>query len=77
MGDVPKVPGKVVIAGRLRDYKRVDLALRAWPAVIARHANARLHVIGDGPEMAACRALVDAALADGGTDNITAVVARA
>lgn len=54
----PRAPGKILLAGRLRAYKRVDLALRAWPRVIAARPDATLHLVGDGPEAARCRALV-------------------
>jgi glycosyltransferase involved in cell wall biosynthesis len=39
-----------VCAGRLLDYKRVDLVIRAWPEVVRRLPDAVLHVVGDGPE---------------------------
>ena len=51
-----RVPGRVVVAGRLPAYKRVDLVLRAWPEVVRHMPSARLHVVGDGPEMAALKA---------------------
>jgi len=44
---------KVVVAGRLLAYKRVDLAVRAWPDVVRQRPQAELHVVGDGPERAA------------------------
>ncbi len=50
----------VVIAGRLVTDKRVDLAIRAWPRVVARLPEAQLHVIGDGPDRAACEQLAAA-----------------
>ena len=46
----PRNPHKVVIAGRLIDYKHVDVAIRAWPAVRLSVPAAQLHVIGDGPD---------------------------
>ena len=49
---VPRSPRRVVIAGRLLAYKRVDVVIRAWPAVRRRFPDAELHVIGDGPERA-------------------------
>jgi len=55
--DAFKVPAKVVAAGRLVHNKRIDLLLRAWPMVIARLPHARLHLLGDGPERAACESL--------------------
>jgi len=48
---------KVVVAGRLVAYKRVDLAVRAWPEVVRKLPQAELHVVGDGPERAALAAL--------------------
>jgi glycosyltransferase involved in cell wall biosynthesis len=42
----------VVYVGRLRRYKGVDWVLRAFPAVRARVPDARLVVIGDGPDRA-------------------------
>jgi glycosyltransferase involved in cell wall biosynthesis len=54
-----KEPLKVVMAGRLAHNKRADLVLRAWPRVLAELPGAVLHVIGDGPERAACEQLAD------------------
>lgn len=45
----------VIYVGRLHPLKRVDLLLDAWPAVRAEHPNARLLVIGTGPEETALR----------------------
>lgn len=39
----------VLFVGRLRRYKGLDGVLRAWPRVLARRADARLVVVGDGP----------------------------
>jgi glycosyltransferase involved in cell wall biosynthesis len=44
----PPEPDTAVVAGRLLDYKRVDLALRAWAEVARHRPAARLHVVGDG-----------------------------
>jgi glycosyltransferase involved in cell wall biosynthesis len=52
-----KTPYKVVAAGRLMDYKRVDLVLRAWPAVLKELPEAALHVFGEGPERPALERL--------------------
>lgn len=52
-GDGPaplKAASTAVIAGRLRSYKRVDVAVRAWPAVVAQLPEARLRIVGDGPQ---------------------------
>jgi glycosyltransferase involved in cell wall biosynthesis len=55
-----KNPHKAVVAGRLLDYKRVDLLVRAWPLVLKELPDARLHVIGDGPERAGLERLAAA-----------------
>jgi glycosyltransferase involved in cell wall biosynthesis len=50
---------RLTILSVARQYPRKDTAtlLRAMPAVLARHANTRLHVIGGGPELGRLRAL--------------------
>lgn len=52
-----RVPRRAVAAGRLLAYKRVDKLIEAWPAVVAELPDARLDVIGDGPERAALERL--------------------
>ena len=42
--------GLVVCVGRLSPQKGQDLLLEAWPAVAARVPDARLVLVGDGPE---------------------------
>ena len=42
--------GLVVCVGRLSQQKGQDLLLEAWPAVAARVPDARLVLVGDGPE---------------------------
>lgn len=44
--DVNKVEGRVVAVGRDDPRKGLDVLLEAWPAVIAVHPDAELHVIG-------------------------------
>ncbi len=51
-GDGPNL----VAAGRLRKEKGVDLLLDALPAVVQRFPNARLAVLGEGPQEAELRA---------------------
>jgi glycosyltransferase involved in cell wall biosynthesis len=46
-----------LVISRLRRYKRVDVAIRALCQVRDRHPNARLAVIGTGPERARLAAL--------------------
>lgn len=54
-----RVPGRVVIAGRLLAYKRTELILAAWPEVVERVPHAVLHIVGDGPELPALKRLTD------------------
>lgn len=54
LGDPPvaaasRDPHRVVMLNRLAPQKRVDLAVRAWPAVVAAVPDAQLDVYGDGP----------------------------
>jgi glycosyltransferase involved in cell wall biosynthesis len=56
----PKNLRRAVVAGRLLDYKRVDLLVRAWPLVVKEVPDAVLHVVGDGPERAALEGLAAA-----------------
>jgi glycosyltransferase involved in cell wall biosynthesis len=42
----------IVHLGRLKAYKSVDVLLRAMPRVIAAHPDARLAIVGQGPERA-------------------------
>lgn len=51
-------PLLAVMVARLVEQKRVQDAVRAWPAVLARHPGARLEVLGDGPHRAELEALV-------------------
>lgn len=46
----------VLCVARLTRQKGQDLLLRAWPAVTASHRDARLVLVGDGPERAALEA---------------------
>jgi len=52
-------PHRVVMLNRLAPQKRVDLALRAWPAVVAAVPDAHLDVYGDGPLRDELQALAD------------------
>ncbi len=45
-----------IFTGRLVPEKRLDLLVRLWPAVRARHPEATLLLLGDGPDEAALRA---------------------
>ncbi len=42
-------PHRAVMIARLAEQKRVDDAIRAWPAVLAAEPRARLDVYGEGP----------------------------
>jgi glycosyltransferase involved in cell wall biosynthesis len=46
----------LLVAGRLRKEKGVDLLLEAMPAVLQRYPGARLAVLGEGPQQAELRA---------------------
>jgi glycosyltransferase involved in cell wall biosynthesis len=47
----------LVHLGRVRRYKSIDVVIRAFALVRASLADARLVIIGDGPELPALRAL--------------------
>lgn len=52
-----KVPGLVASVGRFVAKKRPELVLRAFALGAAGHPHARLEMVGDGRELAACRRL--------------------
>jgi glycosyltransferase involved in cell wall biosynthesis len=54
-----KEPGSVVVLGRLVPHKRVDLVIRAFARVAATRPEARLDIVGKGPEQGALTELVD------------------
>lgn len=68
--------------GRLVDQKRFDAVLRAFPFVRAVVPDARLEIVGDGPNGAALRALSrslgieDAVVFAGAVDDATSRIAR-
>lgn len=47
----------VVCVGRLARQKGQDVLLRAWPAIVAEVPEARLVLVGDGPDRAALEAV--------------------
>jgi glycosyltransferase involved in cell wall biosynthesis len=47
----------LLIVGRLAEQKGVDVAIRALPAIRARHRDAALLVVGEGPERTTLEAL--------------------
>jgi len=49
----------VLMVNRLVDQKRVDLAIAAWPRVLAGVPDARLHIYGDGPLRASLEDLIE------------------
>jgi glycosyltransferase involved in cell wall biosynthesis len=57
LGNDGKPRNRCVVAGRLRSYKRVDLVIRAWPAVSKAVPDAELYILGDGPERTALQRL--------------------
>lgn len=50
---VPPEPGYLLVVGRLRIRKGVDVLLAAMPALLSRHPAARLLIAGDGEHRAA------------------------
>nr|WP_246280685.1 glycosyltransferase family 4 protein [Cellulomonas humilata] len=58
--DVPRTEyPSVVCVGRLVPHKRTDLVVSAFPGVLAAHRDARLVVVGRGPERARLIALAE------------------
>ncbi|WP_164689246.1 glycosyltransferase family 4 protein [Herpetosiphon llansteffanensis] len=53
-------------AGRLSEEKRVRYLVEAWPAVRAKHPDASLLILGQGPEEAALKAKSSAGVIFGG-----------
>ena len=51
----------VTVLAALRDFKGIRHAVDAWPDVLKRYPDARLLLVGSGPEEEALRAQVDAA----------------
>ena len=48
----------VTVLAALRDFKGIENAVRAWPAVLAEHPDARLLLVGSGDQEAILRAYV-------------------
>lgn len=75
-----RVPGRIVVLGRLAPGKRLDLAIRAFARVHARVPDATLTLWGEGAERARLEALVaeaglsDAVTLPGATDDPGAVL---
>jgi glycosyltransferase involved in cell wall biosynthesis len=59
-GQPRPVDGRVVMLGRLAPPKRPDLVVRALARVRARHENAELQLVGDGPARAQVESLAKA-----------------
>lgn len=53
-----RVPGRVLLIGRLSRAKRPDVALRVLDAVRGRFEEAELYIVGGGPEQDRVRRLV-------------------
>lgn len=51
----------VTVLAALRDFKGIRHAVEAWPTVLARYPEARLLLVGSGPEERALRAQVASA----------------
>jgi poly(glycerol-phosphate) alpha-glucosyltransferase len=56
---VTREPLTIAVVARLHPEKRVDHAIRAMPAVLAHHPDARLEIYGEGEERPALEQLVD------------------
>jgi glycosyltransferase involved in cell wall biosynthesis len=56
--DVPRDARVLLAVCRLEPQKGVDVALRALPGVVARHPDAQLVVLGEGPQRAELQQLV-------------------
>lgn len=73
----------VVMACRLVEQKRVDLAIRAWEEVVRSRPGARLEVYGDGPLREHLRAMIrergldEAIRLRGHDDDVRAAMAKA
>ncbi|MFF5141936.1 glycosyltransferase [Streptomyces sp. NPDC013157] len=61
-GDRPAGAPLVVCVGRLCRQKGQDVLLRAWPEVLRRVPDARLALVGDGPDRDALRRLAAASV---------------
>ncbi|MEU6195287.1 glycosyltransferase [Streptomyces sp. NPDC047061] len=61
-GNRPAAAPLVVCVGRLCRQKGQDVLLRAWPEVLRRVPDARLALVGDGPDEAALRRLAPASV---------------
>jgi colanic acid/amylovoran biosynthesis glycosyltransferase len=48
---------RLLFVGRVVPYKGLDVLLRALPRVVAEQPGTVLEVVGDGPDLAACREL--------------------
>lgn len=60
-GDPPGEPAALIV-GRMsagEGYKGHEALMHAWPAVIARHPEARLWIVGDGDDRRRLEALAD------------------
>jgi phosphatidylinositol alpha-1,6-mannosyltransferase len=57
--DLPPDAPVVVCTARLVRRKGQDTLIRAWPAVLRAHADARLLLVGDGPDRRRLERLVD------------------
>jgi len=55
-----KVPHRILYVGRLVHFKRVDILIRAFELVLRRIPDARLNIVGGGPQYADLRKLTNA-----------------
>lgn len=56
---VKKVPNQVIYVGRLVDFKHVDWLIQAFPEVLKKVPDAKLKIVGGGPERETLEKLVE------------------
>jgi glycosyltransferase involved in cell wall biosynthesis len=49
----------VVYLGRLKKYKKIDLIVKSWPAVLSKYPHAKLLIIGTGSDASRLRKLAN------------------
>jgi phosphatidylinositol alpha-1,6-mannosyltransferase len=54
-----KVPNQVIYVGRLVDFKHVDWLIKAFPEVLKKVPDAKLKIVGGGPERETLEKLVE------------------
>lgn len=79
---VPAGAPVVAVVGHMRIGKGQDVAVRAWPEVVAEHPEARLLLIGNGPledeyrDLARSLGVADRVVFAGARDDVAAILPR-